>query len=77
MPILAGDITGKLIRTLIANQATKPGYYNQRWNCTDNRNRGVAAGIYFYRLVVRGHDSESRRFGSCPQTRTRKLVIAR
>jgi Tol biopolymer transport system component len=57
------DITGKLTRTLINNQQAKPGYYTQVWNCRDNRNRRVAAGVYFYRLTA---DKTSK---------TRKLVV--
>jgi sugar lactone lactonase YvrE len=57
------DITGKQVRALINNQQTKPGYYNHVWNCRDNRNRRVAAGIYFYRLTA---DKTSK---------TKKLVV--
>jgi hypothetical protein len=69
-------VTGKLVRTLVNNQSVKPGFYNQQWNCTDSRDRGVAAGTYFYRLVA---SSEPRAAGSKQQTgvKTRKLVITR
>ena len=85
VPAWVYDITGKLIRTPIANQPARPGYYNQTWNCTDSRDRRIPAAIRFYRLFVRGHDSKSERWrlcrrcasGSCPQTRTRKLVVTR
>jgi hypothetical protein len=61
---------------LVNNQLTRPGKYNQVWNLRDNRNRSIAAGVYFYRLTT----NSERIAGSSRQkteTRTRKLVIAR
>jgi hypothetical protein len=43
------DATGRVIRT-IENGNYLAGYYNSVWNCTDDHNRKVSAGIYFYEL---------------------------
>jgi hypothetical protein len=44
------DITGKLIKTLV-NQIKDPGSYETEFNA-----KGLASGIYFYRLEVFGND---------------------
>jgi DNA-binding beta-propeller fold protein YncE len=70
------DITGKLVRTLETNDKLKPGYYNILWNCRDNRERQVAGGVYFYRLVT--GDKQITTSGKVTTgVKTRKLVIAR
>jgi hypothetical protein len=70
------DITGKLIRTLETNDKVKPGYYNINWNCRDSRDREVAGGIYFYRLVT--SDMLQTSSGEpAARVKTRKLLIAR
>jgi hypothetical protein len=43
------DASGRVIKTLVNDKRT-PGYYNTTWNCTDENNRKVAAGIYFYEM---------------------------
>jgi hypothetical protein len=43
------DATGRIVKTLVNTNYT-PGYYNTTWNCTDNSNTKVAAGIYFYEM---------------------------
>jgi hypothetical protein len=40
---------GQVVKTL-ADGKLKPGIYKVAWNGTDNHNRKVSAGIYFYRL---------------------------
>ena len=69
------DISGQLVRTLHNNDRLKPGYYNVNWNCRDNRDREIAGGVYFYRLV----SNDKLRTSARPTARikTRKLVIAR
>ena len=69
------DISGKLVRTLVNNQATKPGYCNLGWNATDDRNRRVASGIYFYRLAAELNRQDAK--NAKDQIRTKKLIIAR
>src|SRR5258706_5843011 len=53
------DITGRKSRTLTTSQLT-PGYYNIKWDGTDDSGSLVASGIYIYHLVVDGK-SLSRR----------------
>jgi len=43
------NLRGQLVKTLI-NENQDVGYYNITWNGTDNHNREIASGIYFYRL---------------------------
>jgi hypothetical protein len=70
------DITGKLVRTLETNDKLRPGYYNTLWNCRDNRDRQVAGGVYFYRLVTSDIQITTKGKVSAG-VKTRKLVIAR
>ena len=68
------SITGQLVRRQsITNQTT------WLWDLRDNQGRALPAGTYFstVRSLVWGHDPESRRFGSCPQTTQLKLCIVR
>ncbi|MBS4015597.1 MAG: choice-of-anchor J domain-containing protein [Candidatus Latescibacteria bacterium] len=58
------DATGRVIKTLV-NAHCEPGYYNTNWNCTDERGKKVAAGIYFY-------DMKATNF-----TARHKMVISR
>lgn len=70
------DVSGKVVRTLETNNLLKPGYYNINWNCRDNRDREVAGGVYFYRLVA---SDKLLSAGGKPgaNVKTKKLVIAR
>lgn len=45
------DIAGKLVRNL-ANGNKKPGAYSINWNGTDDLNKKLPAGVYFYRLII-------------------------
>ena len=58
------DATGRMIKTLINNNY-EPGYYNTIWDCTDNANQKVSAGIYFYEMQATNFSSRY------------KMVIAR
>ena len=42
---------GQKIKTLIQGMQ-KAGYYNVKWNGTDNTGNSVGAGYYIYRLYV-------------------------
>ena len=45
------DITGKLIKTICANQnILKSGNYETRWDLMDNNRKKVTAGIYFIEI---------------------------
>jgi len=43
------DCSGRLVRNLI-NKRLKPGNYCLRWDGKDDKGRGLAQGIYFYRF---------------------------
>lgn len=55
---------GQVVKTL-ADGVVEPGIYKAMWNGTDNLNRKVSAGIYFYR------------FTSDEYTSTKKMVMVR
>ena len=43
------DVRGRVVRTLV-NEARDAGWYQVRWNGTDEAGQSVASGLYFYRL---------------------------
>jgi chitodextrinase len=47
------DLLGQAIRTM-TNSHHEPGFYSAVWNATDDDNRPVANGLYFYKLSA-GH----------------------
>ncbi len=49
--------TGQLVRTL-ANRAMQPGRHELRWNGRNQEGRQVAAGVYLYRVIVKGENDE-------------------
>ncbi len=54
------DLSGRLVRTLIAGEAVGAGRHSRSWNGRDENGRPVAAGCYFYRLSS-GIHSQTRR----------------
>jgi hypothetical protein len=44
------DLSGRLVRTLVAGQSLTAGYHEARWDGADEQGRSAAAGIYIYRL---------------------------
>jgi hypothetical protein len=44
------DLSGRLVRTLVAGQSLGAGYHEVRWDGADEQGRSAAAGIYIYRL---------------------------
>ncbi len=48
------DVRGRLVRSLLANEARSPGRHIARWDGRDDRGHGVASGVYFVRLEVAG-----------------------
>lgn len=56
------DVTGALVRSLYSGLRS-PGEYRIPWDGTDDRNRMVAPGVYYYRLRVDGAST------------TRKIVV--
>ncbi len=49
------DVSGKLIRTLVDEPQTA-GEKTVTWNGRDTQGRGVASGVYFYRLQAPGYE---------------------
>jgi len=49
------DLLGKKIKT-IADDSYTPGQYYFRWDGSDNLNHQVAAGIYFYQVIINQSD---------------------
>jgi Tol biopolymer transport system component len=45
------DITGRRVRNLLST-VEKPGVYNLAWNARDDRERRLAGGVYFVRLLT-------------------------
>ncbi|MCX8014845.1 MAG: T9SS type A sorting domain-containing protein, partial [candidate division WOR-3 bacterium] len=43
------DASGRVVKTLV-NERRPAGYYSTVWDCTDEHNRKVSAGIYFYEM---------------------------
>ncbi|MEO0227860.1 MAG: choice-of-anchor J domain-containing protein [candidate division WOR-3 bacterium] len=43
------DASGRVVKTLV-NEKRAAGYYSTIWDCTDEHNRKVSAGIYFYEM---------------------------
>ncbi len=56
------NIRGQYVKTLI-NEQKEPGSYYTYWDGTDNLNRKVSSGVYFYQL-----DSSS-------STKTKKMIL--
>jgi len=47
------DLFGREI-TILVNESKEAGTYNITWNGTDNNNRQVATGVYFYKMQAGG-----------------------
>jgi len=47
------DVAGRLVRTLV-DRSREKGQYSEVWDGADSSGRGVANGVYFYRLVSGG-----------------------
>lgn len=50
------DVSGKLIRTLIAGEILDPGLCSVSWHGKDDRGSPVASGTYIYRLQAGGSE---------------------
>ena len=48
------DLSGRLVRTLVAAELLDAGRQTAPWNGRDDDDRAVASGVYFYRLEVGG-----------------------
>ncbi len=54
------DVSGRLVRTLVAAEAVGAGRHEVRWDGRDESGKAAPAGVYFYRLDADGY-SETRR----------------
>ncbi|MEP7027220.1 MAG: endonuclease [Candidatus Eisenbacteria bacterium] len=54
------DVSGRLVRTLVARGPMDAGSHSAEWNGRDDDGAQVAAGLYFYRLEA-GDAQETRR----------------
>jgi hypothetical protein len=59
------DASGRLVKTLFNSTKLDNGVYNLTWNGTDDNNRAVSEGIYFYTLETNHNNF------------TKKLVLTR
>lgn len=48
------DISGRLVRTLVAGELLQAKSHSREWNGTDDSGQNVAAGVYFYRMDAGG-----------------------
>jgi hypothetical protein len=53
--ILIYDVSGRLLRTLVAGKQTA-GQKTAVWDGRDDHGRGVTSGVYFYRLEAPGYN---------------------
>jgi len=50
------NIKGQLVKTLV-NEVKETGIYSAVWNSTDNSNKEVTSGIYFYKMKADDYSS--------------------
>ncbi|HIB02448.1 MAG TPA: T9SS type A sorting domain-containing protein, partial [Candidatus Marinimicrobia bacterium] len=62
------DLLGQEVRTLIPGSDQIAGFHNIMWDARDERGVAVSAGVYIYRLAVRGEDGQKF-------SRTKKMVL--
>ena len=63
------NVLGQRVRVLVSDNKV-PGYYETRWDGSNDFGNAVASGIYVYRMVARGSNSESF-------VQTRKMLFVR
>lgn len=54
------DVSGRLVRTLIAGEAYPAGSHSVLWNGEDNRGQAAASGVYLCRLSTAKHTGVQR-----------------
>ena len=50
--VISKELLGQKVQTLVAQQLQDAGYYRLTWNGRDSAGRGIASGMYFYRLAT-------------------------
>jgi hypothetical protein len=48
------DLRGRLVKTLV-NEKKDPGFYEVIWEGRDQKDRGVASGVYFLKMKAKGY----------------------
>ncbi len=54
------DAAGRLVRTLLAGDERDAGRHQVIWDGRDDAGRGVAAGVYFSRIVAGGREASAK-----------------
>ena len=54
------DLKGSLVKTLHAGEVLTAGSHEAVWSGRDNTGKGVAGGVYLYRLKTDGYSSSHR-----------------
>ena len=54
------DLTGQIVRTLVADQAMATGHYDIVWNGRNTEGLQVGSGVYFYQLKAGDFVSEKK-----------------
>jgi len=54
------DATGRLVRTLVADENRDAGRHDVIWNGRDDSGRSVAAGVYFSRIVAGENEASAK-----------------
>jgi hypothetical protein len=54
------DLAGRLVRTLLNGEMIAAGRHEKVWNGRDDSGRGVATGVYFYRLEAGAYSATKR-----------------
>src|SRR3989339_389123 len=53
------NIRGQLVRTLV-NEVRKPGYYSAIWDGRSDMGKGIASGVYIYRITAGNYVKERK-----------------
>ena len=54
------DISGRAVRHLLRAEIVEPGRHGMVWDARDDAGRGLASGVYFYRLDAAGFSATRR-----------------
>jgi len=54
------DLKGSLVKTLLTGEILTVGSHQAVWSGRDNTGKGVAGGVYLYRLKTDGYSSTQR-----------------
>ena len=60
------NMKGQLVKTLV-NEVKESGNYTVTWNGTNNSNKSVSSGVYFYKMISEGNSGR--------YTSTKKMIL--